>query len=169
MFKKLVIAMMCMLPFASFAQNFKFGNINSAEVFDAMPEKAVAQKELDALSAKYEAELQKMSEEFQRKMSDLIASQDSLPENIKQRRSQELGELEQRIQNFRQASIQEFQQQQQAKVQPIFEKITKAIKEVGDENGFTYIFDLNQPTILYFSEQNTVDVLPLVKTKLGLK
>ncbi|MEG1616757.1 MAG: OmpH family outer membrane protein [Bacteroidales bacterium] len=169
MFKKLVVIIMCMLPLATFAQNFKFGNINSMEVFDAMPEKNTIQKELEALNTKYEGELQKMGEEHQRKVSDFLAAQDSLPENIKQRRAQEIGELEQRIQNFRQVAAQDFQQQQQTKFQPVFERISKAIKEVGQENGFTYIFDLSNSGILFFSETNTVDCLPLVKAKLGLK
>ncbi|MGL4292066.1 MAG: OmpH family outer membrane protein [Bacteroidales bacterium] len=169
MFKKLIIAALCMMPFVGFAQTFKFGNINSAEVFELMPEKQAFQKDMEALNKKYETELQKMGEEYQKKMSELINAKDSLPENIRTRRAQEIGELEQRIQNFRQVAEQDFQQQQNAKLGPIFEKISKAIKEVGAENSFTYIFDLSNSGIVYFSEQNTVDVLPLVKTKLGLK
>ncbi|MEG0949154.1 MAG: OmpH family outer membrane protein [Bacteroidales bacterium] len=169
MFKKLIVAALCMLPFVGFAQTFKFGNINSAEVFELMPERATIQKDMEALNAKYEKELQKMGEEYEKKMSDLIAAKDSLPENIRTRRAQEIGELEQRIQNFRQVAGQDFQQQQNAKLGPVFEKISKAIKEVGTENNFTYIFDLSNSGIVYFSEQSTVDVLPLVKAKLGLK
>jgi Outer membrane protein len=158
-----------MLPLFGFAQTFKFGNINSAEIFDLMPEKAAIQKDMDALNSKYEKELQKMGEEYERKVSDLVAAKDSLPENIRTRRAQEIGELEQRIQNFRQVASQDFQKQQQQKLAPVFDKISKAIKEVGAENGFTYIFDLSNTGILYYSEQNTVNVLPLVKAKLGLK
>lgn len=169
MFKKLIVPVLCMLPFVGFAQTFKFGNINSSEIFELMPERTTIQKDMEALNLKYEKELQKMGEEYEKKVSDLIAAKDSLPENIRTRRAQEIGELEQRIQNFRQVAAQDFQQQQNAKLAPVFEKISKAIKEVGAENGFTYIFDLSNSGIVYFSEQNTVDVLPLVKTKLGLK
>lgn len=169
MLKKLIVIALCMLPFVGFAQTFKFGNINSAEVFELMPEKATIQKDMEALNQKYEKELQKMGEEYERKVSELVAGKDSLPENIRTRRAQEIGELEQRIQNFRQVASQDFQQQQNTKLGPVFEKISKAIKEVGAENGFTYIFDLSNSGIVYFSEQNTVDVLPLVKAKLGLQ
>lgn len=169
MLKKLVVFVMCLMPLATFAQNFKFGTVSASEIFEAMPEKAAIQKDLDALNQKYEKELQKMGEEYQRKVSDLVGAQDTLPENIRTRRAQEIGELEQRIQNFRQVAGQDFQQQQQAKLQPVFEKISKAIKEVGEENNFTYILDLDNGGVLYFSPTTTVDVLPLVKTKLGLK
>ena len=169
MLKKFVVAAMCLLPVAGFAQNFKFGNINSQEIFEAMPERQTIQQEMEALNSKYEKELQKMGEEYEKKVSDLINAKDSLPENIKTRRAQEISELEQRIQNFRQVAYQDFQQQQQQKMAPVFEKISNAIKAVGQENGFTYIFDLSNSGILYYSEQNTVDCLPLVKAKLGLK
>ena len=52
-------------------------------------------------------------------------------------------------------------------MQPVMEKALNAIKEVGKENGFTYIFDMNAG-ILYAAE-NSQDVLPLVKKKLGLQ
>ncbi len=169
MFKKLVVFVWCLLPLATFAQNFKFGVVSSTAIFDAMPEKATIQKDLEALNTRYESELQKLGEEYQRKVSDLVGGQDTLPETIRQRRAQEIGELEQRIQNFRQVASQDFQQQQQAKFQPVMEKIAKAIQEVGQENNFTYILDLDNMTVLYFSPTTTEDVLPLVKAKMGLK
>ena len=42
------------------------------------------------------------------------------------------------------------------------------LKRLVKKNGFTYIFDLSQGGILYFADQ-TEDVLPLVKRKLGLQ
>ena len=51
---------------------------------------------------------------------------------------------------------------------PIQEKIMTAIKAVGEENGFTYILDVNSSTIVY-TGKDAIDVTPLVKDKLGLK
>jgi outer membrane protein len=167
MLKKIIVAALFLLPVAGFAQNFKFGNIDTQAIFEQMPERQTVQKELEALNTKYETELQKMSEEYEKKVSELVNSKDSLPDNIKTRRAQEIGELEQRIQNFRQVAYQDFQQQQQQKMAPIYQKIMDAIKSVGEENGFTYIFE--QGSYLFASSSNTVDVLPLVKAKLGLK
>ncbi len=169
MLKKLVVFALCMLPLVGSAQTFKFGNINSAEVFELMPERATIENEMKALNEKYEKELQKMGEEYERKVSELVGAKDSMPMNIRERRAQEIGELEQRIQNFRQVAAQDFQQQQNAKLGPVFEKISKAIQEVGQENGFTYIFDMTNSGIVYSSPTMAQDVLPLVKAKLGLK
>lgn len=62
MFKKLLIIVLFALPFCAFAQTpqFKFGTVNTMEIFSAMPEREAAQKEYDALAKKYEDEFLKM-------------------------------------------------------------------------------------------------------------
>ena len=49
---------------------------------------------------------------------------------------------------------------------PIVTKAMDAIKAVGKENGFTYIYD--NGALLYTAE-TAEDILPLVKKKLGLQ
>ncbi|MGL4410855.1 MAG: OmpH family outer membrane protein [Bacteroidales bacterium] len=170
MLKKLAFAIMfCALSFGASAQgDLKFGHINTEELFNVMPEKIEAEKKLDGISKNYESELVKMQEEFKKKYTEFMAAADTLPEGIKVRRMQEVQELEQRIQNFQQIAMQDLQKQQQDLLAPIMDKIRKAIQSVGQDNGFVYIFDLTSQTILFHSDKS-VDAMPLVKTKLGLR
>jgi outer membrane protein len=46
-------------------------------------------------------------------------------------------------------------------------KAEEAINSVAKENKFSYIFDASAGTLLY--AQDSDDVMPMVKTKLGLK
>lgn len=163
----MILAVCAMLAVTASAQ--KFGNINMSEVFEAMPEKAQVQKEMEALQAKYETELSKMGDEYQKKVNDYLAEQEGLEKNIAEARAQEIDQLQQRIQNFREMAAKDLQTQQQTKVQPIIEKINKAIRAVGEKEGFTYIYDLSQGNILYYSQTQCIDVLPLVKKELGLQ
>ncbi len=48
------------------------------------------------------------------------------------------------------------------------DKANKAIAEIAKANGFTYILDLSAGTVIFHSD-NSTDILPLVKQKLGLK
>jgi len=170
MFKKfLLAAVICVAAVSANAQNFKFGNVNMGEVFEAMPERAQVQKEMEDLQAKYETEMQKMGEEYQKKVNDFLAEQENLEKNIAEARAQEIDQLQQRIQNFRDMATQDIQRQQQTKVAPIIEKINKAVQAVGEKNGFTYIFDTSQGNILFMSQTQCVDCLPLVKAELGIK
>lgn len=165
--KLMIIAALAMVTLTASAQ--KFGNINMGEIFDAMPERAQVQKEMEDLQAKYETELTKMGDEYQKKVSDFVAEQDKLEKNIAEARAQEIDQLQQRIQNFREMAAKDLQGQQQAKVAPIIDKINKAIQAVGEKEGFTYIFDLTQGNILFYSPAQCVDVLPLVKKELGIQ
>jgi outer membrane protein len=165
--KIMTFAVCAMLAMTASAQ--KFGNINMGEVFETMPERAVVQKEMEELQAKYETELSKMGDEYQKKVNDYLAEQEKLEKSIADARAQEIEQLQQRIQNFREMAAKDLQTQQQNKVQPIIEKINKAIQAVGEKEGFTYIFDLSQGNILYASPSQCIDVLPLVKKELGLQ
>ena len=53
--------------------------------------------------------------------------------------------------------------------EPIYKKIDDAIKAVGQEGGYVYIFDLNRTDIPFVNESLSTDVTPIVKGKLGLK
>jgi len=168
--KFLILAVCAIMGISASAQTAtKFGNINTADIFEAMPERAQIQKDLEALSAKYESELSKMGDEYQKKVSDFLAEQETLEKSIAEARAQEIEQLQQRIQNFRDMASKDLQTQQQSKVAPIIEKINKAIQAVGEKEGFTYIFDLSQGGILFFSPAQCVDVLPLVKKELGIQ
>ena len=166
MIKKLFLVALMALPMTLAAQNFKFGTVNSVEIFNLMPEKTTAEQQLEALQKQYEAEFVKMQEEFSAKYKEFVDAQETMPENIKQRRMQEIQEIQQRIQNFREVAASDLEEQQGKLMTPIQEKMSTAIKAVGEENGFTFIFDVN---ILMYSGAQAIDATPLVKAKLGLK
>ena len=106
--KKLIIFLLMMLPLGVFAQESKIAIVNTQEVIQAMPEFATMQKQMADMEAKYKNEMQVMNDEYTKKYSDFIAQQDSLTENIKMRRMQELEDMQQRTQNFIQISRQDF-------------------------------------------------------------
>ena len=59
------------------------------------------------------------------------------------------------------------QEKEKELLQPIIDRAKQAIAEVAKENGYTYIFDTSAGTLLY--QQDSDDILALVKKKLGLK
>ena len=163
--KKLIIFLLMMLPLGVFAQESKIAIVNTQEVIQAMPEFANMQKQMADMEAKYKSEMQVMEDEYNKKYSDFVAQQDSLTENIKMRRMQELQDMEQRTQNFIQISQQDFQKKQGELFTPIQDKLKNAIKAVGDEKGYTYILD---PQIVLYQGNTAVDATQFVKAKLGI-
>jgi outer membrane protein len=86
---------------------------------------------------------------------------------VKQRRQQALNDLYQRFTQYRQTSEQEFANAQQAKMAEISQKVTAAIKAVGNEGGYIYIMDVTSG-IPFINETLSKDVTVEVKAKLGL-
>jgi len=166
--KVVVITLFLFSGTAVNAQNFKFGHINSQELLSLMPERDSAQAKIQQLAEDLEGELEIMNVEYRNKLNDYLEKQDNLTPLVKQTKEQELNEFQNRIQEFTNSASQEIQQQEAQLIQPIIQKAEKAIKDVGKENGFSYIFDLSRGTIIYFSEQSE-DILPLVLKKLGLE
>ena len=92
MIKKFLFAAVCIcsLSFVSQAQQaFKFGTVNSQEIFMLMPEKATAEQTLQDINKKYEDEFVKIQEEFTKKYKEYMALGDTIPETIRARRMQE--------------------------------------------------------------------------------
>ena len=168
MMKRLFLAALVALPMCLAAQTLKFGTINTQEIFNLMPDMVTAETTLKSVSEKYQAEYKKLQEEFEKKYKEFQALDANTLQSIKDSRLRELQENQQKIENFQQMAAQDIQKQQETLLAPITDKIQKAIQAVGAENGFTFIYDLSIPAILY-SGNGAEDVTPLVKTKLGIK
>jgi len=164
--KKLLFTIMLLAPMAVMAQ--KFGHVNTQEIIQAMPDYTKAKNEIDALQKQYEADLKSMQDELTKKSQDYEANEKTFPENIKQRRQQELQEMYQKIQQSYQDNQQALAKASQEKMGAITAKVVEAIKQVGQAGGYVYIMEL-QGGIPYISTTLSTDVTAQVKAKLGLK
>ena len=162
--KKIIIAMMLILPMAISAQ--KFGHINTQELFTQMPEVAQIKLKMDTIQSQYENQLASMNEEIQKKAQDYQAQEATMADAVKQIRQQELQEMQQRIQLFYQTAEQDIQKKQQELLTPVHEKMAKAIKAVGERENYTYIFDSQA---MVHIGNDALDVTPAVKKELGIK
>ncbi len=151
------------------AQTFKFGHINSDELFNVMPERDTVISKLDALSKDYQNQLELMQVEFNNKYNDYVQNMNKWTDLVRQTKEEELSSMQDKINNFQQSAQNDMQQKQNEFMQPVLAKADKAIKDVAKENGFTYVFDLARGPILYFDETKSQDILPLVKAKLGIQ
>lgn len=163
----LVVAIFA-LGSTSFAQrSIKLGHLNSTELMQIMPGKDSAQAAFQAEVDALEAQLTAMQTEFQNKYNEFMEKQSQMTELIRRTKEQELMDMRQRIESFSQNAQQQLQEREKALLQPIIDRAKQAIAEVAKENGYTYIFDVSAGALLY--QQDSDDILPLVKKKLGLK
>jgi len=151
---------------AQTAQQIAF--VNSNELLEAVPGKVDATKFINDLNNKYKEELQVMQNDYNKKYSDFISYQNSMADNIRLRRMQELYELERQINNFMKVAQEDMDIQERDLIVPLRKKVKDAIYQVGVEQGFICIYDLANPAIAFVTP-DAVDATNLVKQKLGVR
>jgi outer membrane protein len=170
-FGLLIIAGLVLTSGSIFAQNpLKIGHIDSRLVFAAMPESDSAQKHLEREAAVMQQTLEELQVEFNKKYDEYTKLSNDPNANpvILRTKEEELQSLNQRSQNFQQEAEKSMSDKRAELFKPIQDKAIKAVNDVAAENGFTYIFDTAGGMIVYTAPESQ-DILPLVKTKLGLK
>ena len=166
--KKLVFAaILAIAPLSVFAQ--KFGNVDVSEVIMLMPEYKAADDELQKLQAMYKEELEYMKKEYDKKYSDYEAQYESLSDDLRARREEELATSMQKINEYIQDCDIKYQNKRMELLNSVQEKAFKAIESVGLEGEFVCIFDVSGGAVPYVSTSLTTDVTDQVKAKLGIK
>jgi len=168
--KKILIAIaVCLLAFGGNAmaqKNLKFGHINSNDLMQIMPGRDSAQAILQKEVTELEETLKSMQSEAEKRYNDYVANQAGWTELIRQTKQREIQDMGARIQEFQENAQKQLQEREAELLKPIIDRAKKAIEDVAREGGFTYILDSGTGAVLY--SQDSEDIMPLVKRKLGL-
>jgi len=164
--KKFIVLLLLLLPMGAFSQEMKIAFVNFNEVFDIMPERDAALTQYEETSAKYQELLTTLQTEYQAKAEEYMKAEATLPENLKLRKQEEINQLGERIQNYVPQAQQELEQEYEKLMVPIQEKLINTIKEVSEEQGYTYTMTSQ---VLIYTGNNAIDATPLVKAKLGIR
>ena len=147
-----------------FAQ--KLGRINMQELVFAMPETAEMQKNLEAYQKELQDQLETIGVEFNNKLNEYtkqVSDKNStMSDSVRQLKEKELNDLVQ-------VSKQDMQKKQGELLEPIIVKAQDAVKEVSKAGRYTVVYDTSVNAVAYFDEAVVTDILPAVKTKLGIK
>ena len=168
--KTLIAIVVCLLAFGGSAlaqNNVKLGHINSNDLMQIMPGRDSAQTVLQAEVAELEETLKSMQAEAEKRYNDYVANQAGWTELIRNTKQREIQDMAARIQEFQENAQQQLQEREQDLLKPIIDRAKKAIEEVAKEGGYSYILDAGTAAVLY--SQDSDDIMPQVKKKLGLK
>jgi len=168
--KTLIAIVACLLAFGGNAmaqKNLKFGHINSNELMQIMPGRDSAQTVLQAEVEELENTLKAMQSEAEKRYNDYVANQAGWTELIRQTKQREIQDMAARIEEFQQNAQKQLQEREQELLKPVIDRAKQAIEDVAKEGGYTYILDSGTGALLY--SQDSEDIMPLVKKKLGLK
>jgi len=148
----------------SMAQNF--GHVNTTTLMEAIPDRATAQRELQAYSSSLEAELKMMSAGYESALVEFEKLDPGVSEEVRTSMIENIMELEKRIQTFQENAQESIQKKETELLNPIVVKIQTAIKLVAAANGYDYVLDSSTGVLMVMP--NSRDITELVKKKLGI-
>lgn len=164
MLKKLILLLLVVAPLSIFAQE-KLAYINSQEVFMKMPELKDVETKLAAKSESINKQKEAIEAEYQAKLKEFQGSTDEPTQSVVLDRQKQIQQIQERFETFIESSRAEYEKEQQALITPLRQKMVQAIKTVGDENNYTYIFD--SAALLHIGT-HAIDASKQVKAKLGI-
>ena len=164
----LTIALM-LIGAVSFAQTTKIGYTNVEYIVTQLPEYSSIERQLQEFSTQLEKQYQSKVQEFQTKAQDLQANYENMLPQVAQDKEQELQNLRQSIEKFQREADQSIQRKQGELLQPVYDKIQVAIREVATSNGYTHIFSdgMGAVSILLYASDDD-DVTNLVLKNMGV-
>jgi len=158
-----------LVTFTASAQRFAY--VDSDYILKHIPEYTSSQKQLDALSAQWQKDVDGKFVEIERLFKAYQADQVLLTEDMRKRREADIIERENTAKEFQRLKFGfegELFQVRTRLIKPIQDRVAKAIQAVADAQQLDLIFDKNSEiTLLYASPR--LDKSNDVITRLGYK
>ncbi|GAB3749652.1 OmpH/Skp family outer membrane protein [Spirosoma pomorum] len=158
-------------PAAAAAGSLKLGYTNIDYVLAQTPEAKDIQNQLTIQRTQSENEMKRMSKELEDKYEAYQKGAAQMSDVIRNDREKELQGLQTRLQEFGRTAEQSLQTKYQSLVNPVVQKIQKAIDAVAKDEGYQYVFNLDAgsntiPILLVAPEDN--NITESVLKKLGI-
>lgn len=164
---KKLVGLLLLLIFVQGINAQKYGYLNKEDLYKSMPDYDSALVQVGKMRTEFENQLAAMQSEYSNKTNSLNNESANISDFLRKSRQDELKNLDVRIQLFTVKANAQLENTKNQFLQPVIEKADNAIKAVADEQGFIYVIDGGQ--LLYTDEKKCINILPLVKAKLGVK
>lgn len=152
-----------LLPRMAAAQQLTFGYFSYDEAIKAMPEYVLVQENLNDLKSKYDKEMNRVEDEFNRKYEDFLDGKNDFAPTILQKRQMELQELLKKNVAFKAEAQRLLQQAEVDALAPLRKKLQDALDKIGAERGYAFILNTDGDACPYINPEMGEDVTQLVR------
>ncbi|MFN3872989.1 MAG: OmpH family outer membrane protein [Ignavibacterium sp.] len=155
--KKFLVFFSVIFATSLFAQSpLKIGYVDSEVILTQFSEAIKAQGDLDALTNKWSAQLDSMTQAYQKAIQDYQKQAETMPNDKKLEAQQKIVKMEQEILEFRKQKFQqgtgEIYAKQEEFFAPVKKKIYDAIQKVAKEEGMSFVFDKSGDILLLYAD-----------------
>lgn len=171
--KNIISGLIVMLFTVLTGSGQKYGFVDTEYILDNIPEYKDAQNQLDDLALIYQGEVEEKFAELDRMFRNFQAESVLMPDDVKQKKEQELRDKEVEIKSFQNKRFGvdgDLFLKREELVKPIQEKIFNAIEEIATDGNYAFVFDrAGSLTILFGNPRFDLsdDVLDKVGSVLG--
>lgn len=144
----------------------KVGTIDSEYILFRLPELTTVQEEIKKYNAKLEADLKVKVDDYQAKVADYQKNVATLTAPMKKTKQEAIIALENDIAKFRQNGTQLAQLEQNKLLQPLYQKIGKALEEIAKTQGYTQVLTITTSGLAYIDPK--YDLTEVVMKKLNI-
>ena len=145
----------------------RFGYFSFDNVLKSMPDYVMAQRSIDDLRQKYDAEMKRAEDEFNSKYEEFLDVQKDLVPAILRKRQAELQEMMQKNINFKNESQRLLKQAEADAFAPVKNKLYNALTKVGQAQGYAFILNTDGDACPYGNPEMGEDATELIKEALN--
>ena len=125
------------------AQSQKIGYVISPKIFEELPEAQDAQNKLAALDKQLQDTIAVLSQEFQARVEEYQKKETMMNDAAKRAEQQQLQEMQRKASDLAEVKRRQLVDEQEKILNPIREKIRKAIEAIAKEEKYNFVFDKN--------------------------
>lgn len=145
----------------------RFGYFSFDNVLKSMPDYVMAQRSIDDLRQKYDAEMKRAEDEFNSKYEEFLDVQKDLVPAILRKRQAELQEMIQKNINFKNESQRLLKQAEADAFAPVKNKLYNALTKVGQAQGYAFILNTDGDACPYVNPEMGEDATEFIKEALN--
>ena len=164
--KLFLLIVLGVLSLTAHAQT-RFGYFSFDNVLKSMPDYVMAQRSIDDLRQKYDAEMKRAEDEFNSKYEEFLDVQKDLVPAILRKRQAELQEMMQKNINFKNESQRLLKQAEADAFAPVKNKLYNALTKVGQAQGYAFILNTDGDACPYVNPEMGEDATELIKEALN--
>ena len=145
----------------------RFGYFSFDNVLKSMPDYVMAQRSIDDLRQKYDAEMKRAEDEFNSKYEEFLDVQKDLVPAILRKRQAELQEMMQKNINFKNESQRLLKQAEADAFAPVKNKLYNALTKVGQAQGYAFILNTDGDACPYINPEMGEDATEAIRAELN--
>jgi outer membrane protein len=157
MMKRILFLVLTLAVGSLYAQKSKdIGFVDSDVILGKMPEYRAAQKDLDDLGAKYQAEAQQLQTALEQMHRDFQAEEILLTSDQRRQKKEAIASKEAELIQYRESKFGptgELYQERARLIKPLQDKVYDAIQNVAKKEGYAYIFDKSGGALMLYADQ----------------